>query len=131
MATADTSDRTAVVILSDPESGGDGALGRTFNALALALDLDQAGRDVEVIFQGAGTRWPGRLADPTHPVNGLFEAVRHTIAGASCGCAQLFGAEADVTACGITLLTDNRVPGTSGVASLGSLIADGHRVVVF
>jgi hypothetical protein len=131
MATPDTSDRTAVVILSDPEGGGDEALGRTFNALALALDLDQAGRDVEVIFQGAGTRWPGRLADPTHPVNGLFEAVRHTIAGASCGCAQLFGAEADVTACGITLLTDNRVPGTSGVAGLGSLIADGRRVVVF
>jgi hypothetical protein len=131
MTTADTSDRTAIVILSDPEGGGDEALGRTFNALALALDLDQTGRDVEVIFQGAGTRWPGRLADPTHPVNGLFEAVRHTVAGASCGCAQLFGAEADVTACGITLLTDNPVPGTSGVASLGSHLADGRRVVVF
>ena len=131
MTTSATTDRTAVVVLSDPEGGGDEALGRTFNALALALDLDQAGQDVQVIFQGAGTRWPGRLADPTHPVNGLFESVRHTIAGASCGCAQLFGAEDDVTACGINLLTDNKVPGTDGVAGLRSLIEDGRRVLLF
>ncbi len=130
MAT-DTNNRTAIVVLSDPEHGGDEALGRTFNALAFALDLDQAGRDVEVIFQGAGTRWPGRLADPTHPANSLFEAVRHTIAGVSCGCAQLFGAETDVKACGITLLADNQVPGTAGLAGLRHLIEDGHRVVVF
>ncbi len=129
--TTSTTDRTAVVVLSDPDGGGDDALGRTFSALALALDLDQAGQDVQVIFQGAGTRWPGRLADPTHALNGLFEAVRHTIAGASCGCAQLFGAEEDVTACGITLLTDNKVPGTDGVAGLRGLIEDGRGVLLF
>jgi hypothetical protein len=38
MSPANT-DRTAVVVLSDPEHGGDEALGRVFNALALALDL--------------------------------------------------------------------------------------------
>lgn len=130
MTASAITDHTAVVVLSDPD-GGDEALGRTFNALALARDLDQAGQDVQVIFQGAGTRWPGRLADPTHPVNGLFEAVRHTIAGASCGCAQLFGAQQDVTACGIKLLTDNQVPGTDGVAGLRSLIEDGRRVLIF
>ena len=75
----------------------------------------------------------GRVVSPIRPirVNGLFEAVRHTVAGASRGCAQLFGAEEDVTACGITLLTDNQVPGTPGVAGLRSLIEDGRRVVVF
>jgi hypothetical protein len=104
MTTSDTTDRTAVVVLSDPEGGGDEALGRTFNALALALDLDQAGQDVQVIFQGAGT---------------------------SCSCAQLFGAEAGVTACGINLLTDNKVPGTDGVAGLRSLIEDGRRILIF
>jgi hypothetical protein len=129
--TTTSTDRTAVVVLSDPEHGGDEALGRTFNALALALDLDQAGHEVEVIFQGAGTRWLGVLADPTHPVNGLFEAVRHTIVGASHGCALLFGAEQDVTANGIKLLTDNPVPGTAGVAGLRRLVEDNHRVVVF
>jgi hypothetical protein len=129
--TATAIDRTAVVILSDPEHGGDEALGRTFNALALALDLDQAGREVNVIFQGAGTRWPGVLADPGHPVNGLFEAVRHTISGASHGCALLFGADQDVTHNEIELLTDNPVPGTAGVAGLRRLIEGGHRVVVF
>ncbi len=131
MSIAHTADRTAVVVLSDPEHGGDEALGRAFNALALAFDLDQGGRDVEVIFQGAGTRWPGILANPTHPANSLFESVRHTIAGASCGCAQLFGAEEHLTACGVELLTDNPVPGTTGVAGLRRLVEGGHRVVVF
>ena len=126
-----TTDRTAVVVLSDPSSGGDEALGRVFNALALTLDLDQAGREVEVIFQGAGTRWPAVLADPTHPVNGVFEAVRHTVTGASHGCALLFGADQDVTANGVKLLADNLVPGTPGVAGLRRLVEDGHRVVVF
>jgi len=129
--TTTANDRTAIVVLSDPEYGGDEALGRTFNALALALDLDHAGREVEVIFQGAGTRWPGLLADPTHPVNSLFEAIRHTIAGASSGCALLFGAEHDLMASGINLLIDNPVPGTAGVAGLRRLIEDGNRVMVF
>lgn len=124
-------DRTAVVVLSDPEHGGDEALGRVFNALALTLDLDRAGREVEVIFQGAGTRWPGLLAEPTHPVNGLFEAVRHTVTGASHGCALLFGAEPGVAANGIGLLAENPVPGTPGVAGLRRLVEDGARVVVF
>ncbi len=131
MTTPETTGRTAVVVLSDPEHGGDEALGRAFNALALAHDLDAAGRDVQVIFQGAGTRWPGVLSNPTHPANSLFEAVRHTIAGASCACARLFDAEEGVTACGISLLAENPVPGTAGLAGLRSFIEGGHRVVLF
>ena len=42
MATG-TSNRTAIVVLSDPEDGGAEANGRTFNPLAFALDLDQGG----------------------------------------------------------------------------------------
>jgi hypothetical protein len=38
-----TSPKTAVLVLSDPAVGGDEPLGRVFNALAAAYDLDQAG----------------------------------------------------------------------------------------
>ena len=39
-----TSTKTAVLVLSDPAVTGDESLGRVFNALAGAFDLDQAGK---------------------------------------------------------------------------------------
>ncbi len=50
--------KTAIVILSDPK-GGDESLGRLFNGLATAHEAMQAGDQVEIVFNGAGTRWPG------------------------------------------------------------------------
>lgn len=122
--------KTALLILSDPE-GGDEALGRVFNALAAAYDFDQAGHAVRLQFQGAGTRWPEQLASPIHPAHDLYEAVRHTVAGASCACADVFGASEAVRAAGLELITDNPLPGTSGVASVRALVDDGYRILSF
>ena len=66
--------KTAVVVLSDPRNG-DEALGRVFNALAVAYDLKQRKQHVEVLFQGAGTRWAAQLTSADHPVHGLYQAV--------------------------------------------------------
>ena len=54
----ETRSSIAIVVLSDPEGGGEEALGRLFNALAAAYDFRVAGDAVQVLFQGAGTRWP-------------------------------------------------------------------------
>jgi hypothetical protein len=123
--------KTAIVILSDPRSGGEEALGHLFNALATAHELEQADQPVRVLFMGTGTRWPGALADAGHPAHDLFEAVRGVVAGVSCGCAEVFGAKQDAQACGLPLLADNAVPGTSGTASLLGLLRDGERVLTF
>ena len=125
-----TDHKTAVLILSDP-AGGDEALGRVFNALAAAYDFDRAGHDVRLQFQGAGTRWPEELASPVHPAHELFESVRHTVAGASCGCADVFGATASVQASGLELIRDNPLPGTGGVASLRALTDAGYTILPF
>ena len=45
--------KTAIIILSDPK-GGEEALGRVFNALAVAHEGLQTGDQVEVVFNGAG-----------------------------------------------------------------------------
>ena len=50
--------KTAIVVLSDP-NGGEEALGRLFNALAAAYDSKARKQEVQVLFQGAGTRWAG------------------------------------------------------------------------
>lgn len=122
--------KTAVVVLSDPNSGEE-ALGRVFNALAAAYDFDQAGHDVQVLFHGAGTRWPEVLSAPDHPAFDLFEAVRHTVAGVSCGCADVFGAAEAVAHSGLALIKNNPLPGTSGLASLRALTEDGYTILPF
>ena len=122
---------TAIVVLSDPRSGSDDALGRVFNALAAAYDFKANGEAVTLLFQGAGTRWVGELGRADHPAHDLFEQVRDVVAGVSCGCADVFGAADDAAAGGWALIKDNPVPGTSGLPSLRNLLADGHTVLTF
>jgi hypothetical protein len=122
--------KTAIIILSDPNAGEE-ALGRAFNALALAQESLSAGDEVEVVFAGAGTRWPGVLSKLTHPANGLYQAVRETIVGASCGCAAVFGATESLQACGVAEVKTHALPGTPGVAGLRRYLADGWRTLVF
>ncbi len=123
--------KTAVVVLSDPKSGTDEALGRVFNALATAYDFKQKGQEVEIVFQGAGSRWPAELTKPDHPAHELYEAVADTVAGVSCGCADVFGATEEVEKSGLELIKDNPVPGTPGLASVQRLIGEGATVLTF
>ncbi len=123
--------KAAIIILSDPKSGSAEALGRVFNALAAAYDLKQKGDEVTVLFQGAGTRWLGELTKDDHPAHALFEEVRDTVAGASSGCADVFGAREEVVASGFDLISQNPVPGTSGLPSIQALAAQGNTVLTF
>src|SRR5688572_13620354 len=87
----------AVFVLSDPKAGEE-ALGRVFNALAFAAEAHANGDEVAIVFQGTGTRWPAELAKLGHPARELFDSVRSLVAGASTGCATVFGALDDVNA---------------------------------
>ena len=122
--------KTAIILLADPK-GGDEALGRLFNALAATYDLQERGHPVELVFQGAGTRWISVVTQPDHPAHALYRAVEGSIAGVSCGCSDVFGARADAEKSGFALLTANAVPGTSGLASLASYVLDGATVLTF
>lgn len=122
--------KTAVVVLSDPASGSDEALGRVFNALILTHELKEDGADVDLVFQGAGARWPEVASKVDHPAHGLYEAVkdRAVICG---GCADVFGATEGAVASGLKLVRERDIPGTTGVAGLSRYLADGARVVSF
>lgn len=123
---------TTIVVLSDPRSGSaDESLGRVFNALAATYDFQQRGDDVSLQFQGAGTRWIGELAKDDHPAHALYKEVEDTIAGVSCGCADVFGGGEEAQASGFDLITDNPVPGTTGLPSLAALVAQGRSILTF
>ncbi len=123
--------KTTIAVLSDPTNGGDEALGRVFNAMAIAYEAEQAGGDVQIIFVGAGTRWPAVLQPPEHPLHSLFEEVRHTIAGASRGCASVFESSEGLSSADIKLLDNNAVPGTEGLPSIYQLASQGNTVLTF
>ena len=124
-------EKAAIVVLADPRSGSEEALGRLFNALAAAYDFKQRNVPVTLLFQGTGTRWAGELANREHPAYQLFAAVKDTVAGVSCGCADVFGARDGAVACGLDLITENSVPGTSGLPSLARLVGEGYTVLTF
>lgn len=120
----------AIIVLSDPK-GGEEALGRVFNALAFAADADRSGDEVRILFAGTGTRWPGELSRLGHPAGALYQAVLPLVKGASCGCSEVFGARQEVEACGLPLLRENALEGTSGVAGLRTLLSEGFTPHLF
>jgi hypothetical protein len=122
--------KTAIVVLSDPKSGEE-ALGRLFNALAAAYDLKARNQEVQVLFQGTGTRWAGLLDAEDHPAHALYKAVQDKIAGVSLACATVFGAKESAERSGFDLISSNAVPGTPGLPSLAQYAQDGFSVITF
>ena len=123
--------KTAIFIFSDPKTGDEEALGRAFNGLAAAYDIKQSGGDVSITFQGTGTRWPALISQAGHPLHDLYNLVKTNIAGVSCGCADVFGAAEGAKACGMPSISENQVPGTTGVAGFGKLIKFGAHILTF
>ncbi len=123
--------KTAIIVLSDPTHGKEEALGRVFNALATAFDYKENGTEVQVLFNGTGTRWIAELSNPENPIHDLFEAVKDKVVGISCGCADVFGAAEDVEKSGFDFLTENKVPGTRGLPSVYRLASEGFTVLTF
>jgi hypothetical protein len=121
--------KTAIVVMSDPKSGSEEALGRVFNVLAVASE--GKGDEVEVVFNGAGTRWPEELSKLTHPAHALYEAVREVVTGASGACAAVFGAAESLRSSGVPIVKDNPLAGTAGLLSLRRYLSEGWSVVVF
>lgn len=116
--------KVAVVVLADAETHGD--LGRVVNAMMTAREFNEAGDQVELIFDGAGTRWPGILSDPGHKSHRLYEQVEPVISGACGFCARAFGAEDSVSDASVGLLGEYH-----DHPSIRRLVESGHQVITF
>ena len=123
--------KTAIVIYSDPKAGSDEALGRLFNAMFVAYELQEKKQEVALIFQGAGVRWVSEVVKLDHPAHALYDAVKDTVVGACRGCADVFGATDGVRAAGLSLIDEKTIPGTSGVVDLSRYLDAGYRVLTF
>ncbi len=122
--------KTAIVVFSDPKAGEE-ALGRVFNAMFLTLELKEKGREVALIFQGAGTRWPAELVKPDHPANALYNGVHDKVAGVCGGCADVFGASEGLKRADLKIVRDKAIPGTNGVLDLSRYLDEGYALIAF
>ncbi len=116
--------KIAVVVLADTETHGD--LGRVVNALFTVQEASEAGDEVRLIFDGAGAKWIGELANPAHRSHALYERNKPLITGVCRYCAVAFGVTESVMAEGVALLDDYQEH-----PSLRALVRDGFAVLVF
>ena len=123
--------KTAVIIISDPSTGSDEALGRFRNGLVLARDSRDAGDTVELSFIGAGTRWPAVARELGHPAQAQYDGVRDLVRGASRSCAIVNGADQSAPAAGVALISENGQGERPGGISLRRYLAEGWNVVLF
>jgi hypothetical protein len=96
--------KAALIVFADTETHAD--LARVVNAMMTAKELAEAGDDVELIFDGAATQWPGILVNHDHKSHRLFEQVHDVISGACAFCSRAFAAEEKVRRAEVPFLND-------------------------
>lgn len=117
--------KLTVVLLADTETHDQ--MGRATNAFELVKDAMQNDLDVELILDGAGTRWVQELSKPEHKLRGLlFEEVRDKVTGVCEYCAGAFGVKEAVRASGLPFAGE-----FEGHPSLARRVAEGRQVVTF
>jgi hypothetical protein len=113
----------AVILLADTDTPE--AMGRMANALTSAKEAKDAGDEVRVVLDGAGTKWAIELADESHKYHGLLADVRD-VTGACVYCARAYGVRDALDAAGIEPIDEYR-----GHPSVRQLVVDGFAVITF
>ncbi len=112
----------AVVILAGTD--GHENLGRVVNGLEAAKEfVENAGDEIEVIFDGAGTQWIPELEDEDSDYHELYRAVRGETAVCDY-CAGAFGVSDAVDDAGVVRLDEH-----DGHPSIRSLVDDDYEII--
>jgi hypothetical protein len=116
--------RLAVVVMAGADTHE--GLARLVGALEMAREFKQAGDDVVIVFEGAGTEWAAALPAPEHNVHGLYSTVADCVRGACEFCASAFGVKDRLESHGMPLLADH-----DGHPSLRALASQGYQIATF
>ncbi len=114
----------AMLILAGTEARAD--LGRVVNALQISRELDEAGDDATIIFDGAGTQWVPALSDEEHKYHRLYEQTKHLVSGACSYCAGAYGVKVAIEGTEVELLSE-----FEGHPSVRKLISNGYQILTF
>ncbi len=115
--------KVALLIHSKLEGTGQSAI---YRALMGAQELRNAGDDVVIVFDGAGSTAAAEMAQSEHRFHTLFINVMPAVRGVCRFCAQSYGVLDAVQAAELPLLEDDR-----GHASLRALLIEGRQIITF
>ncbi len=73
--------KIAIVVLAGTENHE--GLGRLVNAMETAREMKEAGDELRIVFDGAGTEGLATLSDPQHRRHNLYQELREHIIRAS------------------------------------------------
>ena len=116
--------KVAIIILADIETKGN--FGRAVNGLMTAKEFKDAGDDVQIIFDGAGTKWIGKFNEEGGKYNDLFNSVKDKVSGVCGYCAGAFKVAEEATSNDIELIDE-----VNGHPSFKKLVDDGYTILTF
>jgi len=113
----------AIVVLAGTESPSD--LGRVVNGLQTAQEFAEAGDNVEIIFDGAGTQWIPELEDEDHDYHSLYAELTDQMKACNY-CANAYEVADAVENSPAELLDEHE-----GHPSIRSLVDDGYEIITY
>ncbi len=116
--------KLAIIVLADGETHE--SLGRLVNALTTAKEFKENKDEVQLIFDGGGTKGLAEIMQPTHKAYSLYQAIQDRVTGACSYCAGAFGVKSALQAKNIRLLDDY-----AQHPSLRTLVAKGFQLITF
>jgi hypothetical protein len=116
--------KVAIVVLADTDTHE--GLARVVNALEAVKEFKEGGDDVQLVFDGAGSKWVVELSKPEHEAHKLFAAVEGKVAGVCAFCAGAFGVKEGVQAARARMLSE-----FEGHPSFRKLVSAGYQVITF
>ena len=116
--------KVAIFVLAD--IGTQDGLGRVVNAMEAVKQFKEAGDDVKLYFDGAGTKWISELSKKDHIAHGLHNAIADKVVGACLFCATAFGAKDSVNQCKIDLVNEK-----DQHVDIRKLVSNGYTIMNF
>ncbi|PZD96346.1 hypothetical protein DNH61_08315 [Paenibacillus sambharensis] len=87
--------------------------GKAVHGLLYGQELHEEGFEVEILFDGAGTEWPGVLAKAEHPFHELYKQVMKAgiIKGGCQACSIFFDTTQELGDAGVSLAGSDKLGG--------------------
>jgi predicted peroxiredoxin len=117
------SQKFLIVIQAGPQD-----MGRALHGLTYGQELHEAGHEVEIYFDGTGTKWIKEFGDITHPFYYVFANVMKLgIIKGACGyCSNFFNLSDEISSAGISLADGAK----EGHMSLSKHVEEGFQLVI-
>ena len=122
--------KVAILVLADTESHAD--KGRLTNAVETAKEFKEADDEVQLIFDGAGTKWIPELSKKENRFNAFLNSLKQTKPDGRPSvvvckfCAKAFGVEEKVIESETNLVDE-----FEGHPSLRTLVSQGYQIISF